>query len=57
MGSDGYSNFYEVIDEISIRAPAWGATVQEELENRTNTISIRAPAWGATKDAEKFGIK
>ena len=49
MGSDprdacggwGYSN-------VSIRAPAWGATLTESDLPGHLVVSIRAPAWGAT---------
>ena len=33
---------------ISIRAPAWGATKSNMLSANAGNISIRAPAWGAT---------
>ena len=34
--------------EISIRAPAWGATHPERLSGLRQVVSIHAPAWGAT---------
>ena len=34
--------------QISIHAPAWGATVQFHLMLPVREISIHAPAWGAT---------
>ncbi len=35
--------------EVSIHAPAWGATVYpRELQPRLSGVSIHAPAWGAT---------
>lgn len=34
--------------EISIRAPAWGATSEAQRRTLPERVSIRAPAWGAT---------
>ena len=34
--------------EISIHAPAWGATKVRHDSGRHTGISIHAPAWGAT---------
>lgn len=34
--------------EISIRAPAWGATSEAQRRALPERVSIRAPAWGAT---------
>ena len=33
---------------VSIHAPAWGATVDGIHSSITITVSIHAPAWGAT---------
>ena len=33
---------------VSIRAPAWGATQNQYLQQQLVLVSIRAPAWGAT---------
>ena len=33
---------------VSIRAPAWGATIHGRPKSRHAGVSIRAPAWGAT---------
>ena len=39
----------EFDDEISIHAPAWGATcVPVTVSSGSVNISIHAPAWGAT---------
>ena len=35
--------------QVSIRAPAWGATAGEPGRFRGSAVSIRAPAWGATR--------
>jgi len=35
-------------EDISIHAPAWGATTYHFYSNRLRPISIHAPAWGAT---------
>ncbi len=34
--------------DVSIRAPAWGATRETHPGDRGGDVSIRAPAWGAT---------
>ena len=34
---------------VSIRAPAWGATVDHFYVGTVGLVSIRAPAWGATE--------
>ena len=49
MGSDhqGFSRTHLAV-EVSIRAPAWGATRCERVARRVCGVSIRAPAWGAT---------
>ena len=38
---------------VSIHAPAWGATGERTFELRAQTVSIHAPAWGATKNGCK----
>ena len=38
---------------VSIRAPAWGATVKALQEGKSFRVSIRAPAWGATDTTKK----
>ena len=35
---------------VSIRAPAWGATACRRASTGVDAVSIRAPAWGATRD-------
>ena len=35
---------------ISIHAPAWGATLDIIIDKLGEVISIHAPAWGATGD-------
>ena len=34
--------------DVSIHAPAWGATAPTKLYNHCQSVSIHAPAWGAT---------
>ena len=34
--------------EVSIHAPAWGATSHYEKDFKGARVSIHAPAWGAT---------
>ena len=36
------------LSNISIHAPAWGATIADMRAQMTEMISIHAPAWGAT---------
>ena len=50
MGSDASSriSFQEV--EVSIHAPAWGATSSKTSSSISPQVSIHAPAWGATAD-------
>ena len=38
----------EPIAKVSIHAPAWGATLGQEIVERIRDVSIHAPAWGAT---------
>ena len=38
--------------DVSIRAPAWGATKAARGKDGVTDVSIRAPAWGATIDRE-----
>ena len=48
MGSDVNGVCQCWIGEVSIRAPAWGATWGRSVSIGKSTVSIRAPAWGAT---------
>jgi len=41
--------------QISIHAPAWGATVVPQALSPYLNISIHAPAWGATGQTVKSG--
>ena len=34
--------------QVSIHAPAWGATIYQDFFRRPEWVSIHAPAWGAT---------
>ena len=55
MGSDGAWIRHGSVVEISIHAPAWGATASDDNPLYPMVISIHAPAWGATSDsADKF---
>ena len=42
-------------NNISIHAPAWGATQLAERTNLSQSISIHAPAWGATNRVTEWG--
>ena len=44
--NEGYPSFF--LNEVSIHAPAWGATVQFPDLSTERRVSIHAPAWGAT---------
>ena len=43
---------YRHAGEVSIRAPAWGATTIQMVRERAIKVSIRAPAWGATTERQ-----
>ena len=50
MGSDNIDITNKGPSDISIHAPAWGATLVLELRGFfRGVISIHAPAWGATQ--------
>jgi len=42
-------------DNVSIHAPAWGATAVAEFSHPQGGVSIHAPAWGATLHALIIG--
>ena len=48
MGCDVFKLFGRLSLEISIHAPAWGATSRVRVRRFFVSISIHAPAWGAT---------
>ena len=48
MGSDRFYIAKTIFTDVSIRAPAWGATFFDTLDTNGSEVSIRAPAWGAT---------
>lgn len=48
VGHDFGGRFATSCLEISIRAPAWGATSEAQRRALPERVSIRAPAWGAT---------
>ena len=50
-GCDGLSVRCRICYEVSIHAPAWGATPAPDWSGCHNTVSIHAPAWGATQSA------
>ena len=52
VGRDRYHRFYNRGRQISIHAPAWGATCRVARDIMHFAISIHAPAWGATRTAE-----
>ena len=49
MGRDTlYSQVVEFVYNVSIHAPAWGATLKRYEKIWSILVSIHAPAWGAT---------
>ena len=48
MGSDAVDYGADELTIVSIRAPAWGATLTISFNRNFGYVSIRAPAWGAT---------
>ena len=42
----------DLLDDISIHAPQWGATVGSNGDTSVSIISIHAPQWGATVDID-----
>ena len=51
VGSDLTSIYLGTWATVSIRAPAWGATIRVFEGLKNVAVSIRAPAWGATLQA------
>ena len=49
VGGDKMGEKKEINWEVSIRAPAWGATAVVMPGDDAFHVSIRAPAWGATQ--------
>ena len=43
-----YRSDREIMEQVSIHAPAWGATWFAPRRRSVCTVSIHAPAWGAT---------
>ena len=50
MGSDPVRPEETIGNEVSIHAPAWGATCVSACSDIKRAVSIHAPAWGATRD-------
>ena len=48
VGSDAPEAFNHDLVQVSIHAPAWGATRRRPSATRVSAVSIHAPAWGAT---------
>ena len=49
MGRDRHPTYLQPCCDISIHAPAWGATFYLFRYGEGGVISIHAPAWGATE--------
>ena len=56
VGSDPAGAGDAAQGQVSIRAPAWGATWQFRRGLARPPVSIRAPAWGATAAPPLLGI-
>ena len=48
MGRDLWPDVDEAPENVSIHAPAWGATGNGVTDGILAEVSIHAPAWGAT---------
>ena len=48
MGCDIRDSHSCVSTDVSIHAPAWGATIRSSVCRSRSPVSIHAPAWGAT---------
>ena len=55
VGSDVTKKIYGPSSDVSIHAPAWGATRGALLGTTAGRVSIHAPAWGATRRADSPG--
>ena len=49
MGCDSKNKDTLFWDDVSIHAPAWGATAKQAIVYALQWVSIHAPAWGATR--------
>jgi len=56
MGRDYFFVPYRLLWDVSIHAPAWGATTNRVDMVGFIPVSIHAPAWGATMDLKKFTV-
>ena len=50
MGSDTARDTVDDLRDVSIHAPAWGATPDIRRMGEELRVSIHAPAWGATRE-------
>ena len=48
VGCDGWWQNEQLLREVSIHAPVWGATLVINRVNTFKQVSIHAPVWGAT---------
>ena len=54
MGCDLWSTRLQLLGDISIHAPTWGATRRCPFRTWRASISIHAPTWGATYPQMEF---
>ena len=55
VGCDITPEQYQALQDVSIHAPVWGATLLGDSTTIEWYVSIHAPVWGATLLAERFG--
>ena len=53
VGRDRPHRQPRTLGNVSIHAPAWGATTGPRQNHRARRVSIHAPAWGATADVAR----
>ena len=53
MGGDPTPYLTDSFSNVSIHAPAWGATFSRRISLGVSLVSIHAPAWGATDITEQ----
>jgi len=53
VGRDCEADLLSFITQVSIHAPAWGATYRSYQNKKAHKVSIHAPAWGATNCVKK----
>ena len=52
----GFRVIGRLFGQVSIHAPAWGATKKSRVLSERKPVSIHAPAWGATRTSLAYGF-